>query len=141
MDTERAFAALARIRAIGVKISIDDFGTGYSCLAYFRNLPADELKVDQSFVSSLLTDSGSAAIAQLIVELAHRFGLSVAAEGVEDQATLDALARLGCDTAQGFLLGKAMPTLEFQRWLRAHAGVPAPAGAAAVAGDTRPQQP
>lgn len=121
MDTERAFAALARIRALGVQISIDDFGTGYSCLAYFRNLPADELKVDRSFVSSLLTDAASADIAQLIVELAHRFGLSVAAEGVEDEATMSALTRLGCDTAQGFLLGKAMPTAEFQRWLLAKA--------------------
>ena len=134
MDSERAFAALARIRALGVKISIDDFGTGYSCLAYFRNLPADELKVDQSFVSSLLTDAGSAAITQLIVELAHQFGLSVAAEGVEDQATLDALAKLGCDTAQGFLLGKAMPTLEFQSWLLAAAAGPA---APAAAGESR----
>ena len=137
MDTERAFAALARIRALGVKISIDDFGTGYSCLAYFRNLPADELKVDQSFVSSLLTDSGSAAIAQLIVELAHRFGLSVAAEGVEDEATMQALTRLGCDTAQGFLLGKAMPTLEFQSWLLAHAESSATSAFASI-GDSRP---
>ncbi len=131
MDTERAFAALARIRALGVRISIDDFGTGYSCLAYFRNLPADELKVDRSFISSLLTDPASADITQLIVELAHRFNLSVAAEGVEDEATLLALTRLGCDTAQGFLLGKAMPTVEFQRWLlAASAGVPGDALAA-----------
>ncbi|MFD0738444.1 putative bifunctional diguanylate cyclase/phosphodiesterase [Lysobacter koreensis] len=117
MDSERAFAALARIRALGAKISIDDFGTGYSCLAYFRNLPADELKVDRSFVSSILTDPASADIAQLIVDLAHRFGLSVAGEGVEDAATLHALTQLGCDTAQGFLLGKAMPLPQFQRWL------------------------
>ena len=138
METERAFAALARIRALGVEISIDDFGTGYSCLAYFRNLPADELKVDRSFVSSLLTDPASADIAQLIVELAHRFGLSVAAEGVEDDATMLALTRLGCDTAQGFLLGKPMPTLEFQRWLRVHTGLAASASAAAAIGDCRP---
>lgn len=138
MDTERAFAALARIRALGVKISIDDFGTGYSCLAYFRNLPADELKVDRSFVSTLLTDPASADIAQLIVELAHRFGLSVAAEGVEDEATMHALTRLGCDTAQGFLLGKAMPTVEFQRWLLASAGTVAPGIALAAIGESQP---
>ena len=127
MDTERAFESLARIRQLGVKISIDDFGTGYSCLAYFRNLPADELKVDRSFVSSLLTDRASMDIAQLIVELAHRFGMSVAAEGVEDEATLDALTRLGCDIAQGYLLGKAMPSEEFQRWLVASVeSVPTP---------------
>jgi diguanylate cyclase (GGDEF)-like protein len=126
MDTAHAFAALARIRALGVKISIDDFGTGYSCLAYFRNLPADELKVDRSFVSSLLTDPASADIVQLIVGLAHRFGLSVAAEGVEDEATLHALTRQGCDIAQGFLLGKAMPTAEFERWLAARGEVVLP---------------
>ena len=135
MDSERAFAALARIRALGVKISIDDFGTGYSCLAYFRNLPADELKVDRSFVSTLLTDPANAYIAQLIVELAHRFGLSVTAEGVEDEATLHALTALGCDIAQGFLLGKAMPTADFQRWLLAHAAaVPPQASGAQVTG-------
>jgi diguanylate cyclase (GGDEF)-like protein len=121
MDTERAFATLARIRALGVKISIDDFGTGYSCLAYFRNLPADELKVDRSFVATLLTDPASADIVQLIVQLAHRFDLSVAAEGIEDVETLHALTALGCDIAQGYLLGKAMPSVEFQRWLAAGA--------------------
>lgn len=126
MDTERAFAALARIRALGVKVSIDDFGTGYSCLAYFRNLPADELKVDRSFVSSLLTDPANAFIVHLIVELAHRFGLSVTAEGVEDEATLLALTELGCDTAQGFLLGKAMPSEGFRRWLTDRSAAPAP---------------
>ncbi len=130
MDTERAFAALARIRVLGVRVSIDDFGTGYSCLAYFRNLPADELKVDRSFVSTLLTDPASADITQLIVELAHRFGLSVAAEGVEDEATLQALTRLGCDTAQGFLLGKAMPTAELQQWLGANESAAGPGGIA-----------
>lgn len=137
MDTERAFAALARIRALGVEISIDDFGTGYSCLAYFRTLPANELKVDRSFVASLLTDPASADITQLIVDLAHRFGLSVAAEGVEDEATMHALIALGCDTAQGFLLGKAMPTMEFQRWLRAHPGIAPTASAVAAISESR----
>ena len=117
MDTTYAFPVLARIRELGVKISIDDFGTGYSCLAYFKTIPADELKVDRSFVSSLLTDPASADITQLIVDLAHRFGLTVAAEGVEDEATLHALKRIGCDAAQGYLFGKPMPSAELHAWL------------------------
>lgn len=117
MDTTHAFPVLARIRALGVKISIDDFGTGYSCLAYFKSIPVDELKVDRSFVSSLLTDPASADITQLIVDLAHRFGLTVAAEGVEDEATLHALKRIGCDAAQGYLFGKPMPSADLHAWL------------------------
>ncbi len=117
MDTEHAFPVLARLRDMGVRISIDDFGTGYSCLAYFKNIPADELKVDRSFVSSLLTDPASADVTQLIVDLAHRFGLTVAAEGVEDETTLHALKRIGCDSAQGYLFGKPMAQREFVLWL------------------------
>ena len=63
MDAEHSFEILSRIRALGAKISIDDFGTGYSCLAYFKNIPADELKVDRSFVAGLLTDPASADVA------------------------------------------------------------------------------
>jgi len=121
MDTTNAFPVLARIRELGVQISIDDFGTGYSCLAYFKNIPADELKVDRSFVSSLLTDSNSADITQLIVDLAHRFGLRVAAEGVEDEMTLHTLKRIGCDVAQGYLFGKPMAASELHRWLLSEA--------------------
>jgi EAL domain-containing protein (putative c-di-GMP-specific phosphodiesterase class I) len=117
MDRERALDMLARLRAMGVGISIDDFGTGYSCLAYFKNIPADELKIDKSFVGALLTDTASADITLLIIDLAHRFGLRVAAEGVEDPQTLEMLKSHGCDIAQGYLFGHAMPAAEFQQWL------------------------
>lgn len=120
MDRERAFEILGRIRALGVRISIDDFGTGYSCLAYFKNIPADELKIDKSFVTGLLTDTASADITGLIIDLAHRFGLAVVAEGVEDAATFARLKAGGCDVAQGYLFGKAMPAPEFQKWLAAY---------------------
>jgi diguanylate cyclase (GGDEF)-like protein len=119
MDADRAFASLAELRRLGVRISIDDFGTGYSCLAYFRNIPADELKIDQSFVRTLLTDPASADITRLIVDLSHRFGLSVAAEGVEDRETLAVLQQLGCETVQGYLFGKAMASSELREWLAA----------------------
>ena len=114
---EHSFNILSRIRAMGVKVSIDDFGTGYSCLAYFKNIPADELKIDKSFVSGLLEDAACAEITSVIIDLAHRFGLSVVAEGVEDEQTLRSLLQRRCDVAQGYLLGKAMPCDEFQRWL------------------------
>lgn len=117
MDTTHAFDVLKRVRDLGVRVSIDDFGTGYSCLAYFRNLPADELKVDRSFVSSLLTDNASSDITQLIVDLAHRFGLQVAAEGIEDADTLEELKRIGCDVGQGYLIGKPGPASTLQLWL------------------------
>ncbi|MEP7097906.1 MAG: bifunctional diguanylate cyclase/phosphodiesterase [Dokdonella sp.] len=117
MNRDHALAKLSRIRDLGVKISIDDFGTGYSCLAYFKNIPADELKIDQSFVRDLLTDTASADITTLINELAHRFDLSVVGEGIEDLATLEKLRVGGCDIAQGYLFAKAMPSTQFQAWL------------------------
>lgn len=125
MDSRHSFEILSRIRALGAKVSIDDFGTGYSCLAYFKNIPADELKVDRSFVTGLLSDPASAHVSTLIVDLAHRFGLSVAAEGIEDEATLQVLRGIGCDVGQGYLFGKPLPAAEMERWLAA-AAQPAP---------------
>jgi len=116
---EHTFKILTRIRNMGVKISIDDFGTGYSCLAYFKNIPADELKIDKSFVEGLLDDPACAEITSVIIDLAHRFGLSVVGEGIENQQTLEELQRLRCDVAQGYMLGKPMLFAEFQKWLRA----------------------
>lgn len=117
-DPRRAFVILSRIRALGVKVSIDDFGTGYSCLAYFRDIPADELKIDRSFVRGMVVDRASADIAALIIDLAHRFGLSVVAEGVEDAATFGALRERGCDVVQGHFLAKAMRNDAFGNWLQ-----------------------
>jgi diguanylate cyclase (GGDEF)-like protein len=114
---EHSFAILSRIRELGVKVSIDDFGTGYSCLAYFRNIPADELKIDKSFVAGLLDDPACTEITSVIIDLAHRFGLSVVGEGVEDEATMAVLRQRNCDVAQGYLYGKPMTTEAFQRWL------------------------
>jgi len=117
VDSGHSFAILSKIRDLGVKIAIDDFGTGYSCLAYFRDIPVDELKIDQSFVRGLLADPACADITALIIDLAHRFGLSVVAEGVEDEATFQALAQRGCDVVQGHHFGAAMGSEAFARWL------------------------
>lgn len=121
MDSKHSFEILSRIRDLGAKVSIDDFGTGYSCLAYFKNTPADELKVDRSFVIGLLTDQAKGHISNLIIDLAHRFGMSVVAEGVEDEATFQALRSSGCDIAQGYLFGKALPSDAMERWLNGDA--------------------
>lgn len=119
LDPRHSFHVLSALREQGVRISIDDFGTGYSCLAYFKDIPADELKIDRSFVAGLLHDPACADITSLIIELAHRFRLAVVAEGVEDAGTLDALRSLGCDVAQGYLLGRPMSHDDFQAWLTA----------------------
>ncbi len=116
-DPKHSFRILSKLRELGVKISIDDFGTGYSCLAYFKDIPADELKIDKSFVSRLLTDTASADIASLIIDLAHRFGLTVVGEGVEDEATLLALRQRRCDVLQGYLFSRALEHSEFSKWL------------------------
>ncbi len=117
MDRHRGRDILLQLRELGVRISIDDFGTGYSCLAYFKNLPVDELKIDKSFVIELLEDTASLDITTLIIDLAHRFGLKVVAEGVEQRRVLEVLRSKGCDFAQGFLIGRPMPPDDFRQWL------------------------
>jgi diguanylate cyclase (GGDEF)-like protein len=117
-DVENCNAKLNELREAGIKISIDDFGTGYSSLAYFRDIPADELKIDKSFVSSLLEDTASKNIVALIIDLAHRFGLSVVAEGAENSETVNALKTLGCDKVQGYAFARPIPSDQFGAWLR-----------------------
>ena len=116
-DPERAAAVLQALRDIGVRISIDDFGTGYSSLSQLKRLPVDELKIDRSFVFGMTEDSDDAVIVRSTVELAHNLGLEVVAEGVEDVATWDELARLGCDLAQGYYLSRPLPPEDLTAWL------------------------
>jgi len=126
-DPDRSFRIMSRIRELGARISIDDFGTGYSCLAYFKHIPADELKIDRSFVQGMTTDPANADIAALIIDLAHRFGLSVVAEGVEDAETFEMLRQRGCDVVQGHLFAKAMRMETFSQWLQQATATPAAA--------------
>jgi EAL domain-containing protein (putative c-di-GMP-specific phosphodiesterase class I) len=107
-DPERALATVRRLRELGVKISVDDFGTGYSSLSNLKQLPVNELKIDRSFISTLLQDESDLIIVRSTIHLGHDLGLSVVAEGVEDELTLKRLALLGCDLAQGYHLGKPM---------------------------------
>ena len=116
-DPETCHEILSGLRAKGIRVSIDDFGTGYSSLAYFKTIPADELKIDRSFVSNMLTNDSDASIVELIIDLAHKFDLKVVAEGVEDQKTQAALASLGCDFAQGYHISKPLARDDFEKWL------------------------
>ncbi|MGY1745511.1 putative bifunctional diguanylate cyclase/phosphodiesterase [Blastococcus sp. SYSU D00695] len=118
-DPHRSHAVLAALRALGVGLSIDDFGTGYCSLAYLRELPVSELKLDRSFTADLVADARTEAIVVSTVELAHRLGLRVVAEGVEDERTLARLAALGCDESQGYLHARPLPAAALETWLAA----------------------
>lgn len=115
-DLESNTTMLARLRATGLRISIDDFGTGYSSLSYFRNIPADELKIDRSFIARLLLSSQDRELVRIIIEIAHLFNMQVVAEGVEEGDALRALQELGCDIIQGFGVARPMPPDAFQHW-------------------------
>lgn len=116
-DFDQAIARLTRLRDLGIRISIDDFGTGYSSLSYFKKIPAHELKIDKSFVSRMLQETADRRLVETIVTLASQFSLEIVAEGVEDRATLDALASIGCHYAQGHLFAPALSFEQFQGWL------------------------
>jgi diguanylate cyclase (GGDEF)-like protein len=105
-DFERSARTLEDLRHLGVGLSIDDFGTGYSSLARLRALPVDEIKIDRSFVMSMTSDRQDQAIVSAVVDLARRFGKRIVAEGIEDEETWTELRGLGCDLAQGFLIGR-----------------------------------
>ena len=107
--------AFRGLRAQGVHIGIDDFGTGYSSMSYLREFPVDFLKVDRAFVSELDNRSReSSAIVEAILTLGRALGLRTVGEGVETEAQAERLTELGCDLAQGFLLGKPMPAAQFE---------------------------
>jgi len=97
---------LSRLQQTGVKISIDDYGTGLSTLDYLKKVPAAEIKIDQSFIRSLRDHRSDRVMVQSTIGLAHSLGRLVVAEGVEDRETLELLTAMGCDIAQGFLIGR-----------------------------------
>ncbi len=103
---------------LNIPMAIDDYGTGYSSLAYLRRLPVNELKIDKSFVIGMAADASDALIVRSTIDLAHNLGLSVVAEGVEDDATLDRLRAMGCDMVQGYLLSRPMGVAETAVWMR-----------------------
>jgi len=108
---------LTALKKLGIALAMDDFGTGYSSLSYLKRFPLDALKVDQSFVRNITTDSGDAAITRAVVAMAHSFDMIVIAEGVETLQHLEFLAGLGCEDAQGYLFSKPLPAADAGAYL------------------------
>jgi EAL domain-containing protein (putative c-di-GMP-specific phosphodiesterase class I) len=124
-NAQRHSAELQRLRAEGVSIEMDDFGTGYSSLSNLRHLPLDVIKIDRSFITRLDTHKTDEAIVGAILTMTHSLGMRAVAEGVEKAEQLEVLARLGCDTAQGFYFCRPLPADECQDLLTKLAGRPA----------------
>jgi EAL domain-containing protein (putative c-di-GMP-specific phosphodiesterase class I) len=123
-DAQAAVQKMARLKQLGVRISLDDFGTGYSSLGYLRRLPIDEVKIDQSFVRDIVTDSYAATLCRAIIAMSQQLHFTVVAEGVETPAQAQLLRESGCQLLQGFLYSKAVAASDFgallargMRWL------------------------
>jgi diguanylate cyclase (GGDEF)-like protein len=116
-DPKHAMRLLGELDQLGVKIYIDDFGTGYSSLGYLKKLPVDEIKIDRSFVMNMRDDENDASIIRATVGLAHDLGLSIVAEGVENQESQDLLKALNCEYAQGYHICRPAPAKEIGKLL------------------------
>ena len=121
-NVEEVIEKMFALKAKGVGFSLDDFGTGYSSLSYLKQLPLDQLKIDQSFIRDILIDPNDAAIAKTIVALAHSLGLGVIAEGVETQAQRDFLESSGCHAYQGYFFSRSLPVDQFEAFAVRHHG-------------------
>ena len=119
-DPQRALRILEALATRGIRLSIDDFGTGYSSMAYLKNLPVHEIKIDRVFVTHMDVDPSDAAIVRSSLELARNLDLTVVAEGVETQRVWQQLAELGCPTAQGYFLSRPLSGPDFALWMADH---------------------
>ncbi|MDT8375269.1 MAG: EAL domain-containing protein [Mariprofundaceae bacterium] len=115
---KRAAEALAELRNEGFCIAIDDFGTGHSSLAYLKDIPANELKIDQSFIRLIADDERESMLVKAVAQLGKAYGMAVVAEGVETAAILEHVKAAGCDLAQGYHLARPMPANDLLRWIR-----------------------
>lgn len=123
-DANQSARALEQLKALGVRIGVDDFGTGFSSLTYLKRFPVDTLKIDRSFVDGLGDDREDRAIVASVVDLAHAFGLTTIAEGVETVEQLAELRTIGCEQGQGYLWSRPMPAEEAEQWINARAEEP-----------------
>ncbi|MFL6587164.1 MAG: putative bifunctional diguanylate cyclase/phosphodiesterase [Luteimonas sp.] len=125
-DVVRCSHLLGELREAGVRIAIDDFGTGYSSLAYLRRLPIDALKIDRSFIRDMVDDVRARRIVRTMIELAHDLELTVVAEGIEDESTLQLLHEAKCDFVQGYLIGRPSLADEVVRDVLERSALPHP---------------
>jgi diguanylate cyclase (GGDEF)-like protein len=116
-DGDDTLRTLHQLRDLGVRIAMDDFGTGYSSLRYLRSFPFDRIKIDRTFIQEILTNNESAAIISAVVALSRRLGILTTAEGVETAEQMERVREEGCDTAQGYLIGRPSPAAELERFL------------------------
>lgn len=140
-NVQKSLAVVNCIHELGFRLAIDDFGTGHSALTQLKRLPVDELKIDKEFVQHD-DDAKDDAILRATIDLAHQLGLTVVAEGVEDEAAIARLAELGCENAQGYGIGKPIPQEHFLSWLaqRRAGSTSSVVPLAPPAGDTRRQE-
>jgi EAL domain-containing protein (putative c-di-GMP-specific phosphodiesterase class I) len=123
---QQARDMLERLHQLGLRIALDDYGVGYCTLAYLRDLPIDELKIDRSFVGGMADDRRTVAIVRSTIELAHALDLKVVAEGVEEQHALTTLSGFGCEFAQGYYFSRPLPAAQFRAFVAASASAPVP---------------
>jgi EAL domain-containing protein (putative c-di-GMP-specific phosphodiesterase class I) len=116
-DLNNAIFTIHELQSLGVKIAIDDFGTGYSSLVYLKNLPVNTLKIDRYFIHNVAQDPHKSAITKALIEMAHNMNMQVIAEGVETEAELCFLRENHCDSMQGFLFSRALPSIELESFL------------------------
>lgn len=117
-DIGESIKFLRQIDIMGIAIAIDDFGTGYSSLGYLKNVPATHVKIDRSFVADIETDENDASLVSSIINMAHGLGLSVIAEGVEEESQINILREYGCDQLQGYFFSRPVPAIEATELLR-----------------------
>ncbi|MDX6273981.1 MAG: hypothetical protein QOJ92_1191 [Frankiales bacterium] len=130
----RAQKVLERLATLGIRISIDDFGAGYTSLGQLKTLPVTELKIDRSFVMAMTAHPNDALIVRSVIDLGHNLGLTIVAEGVEDESALTVLANFGCDVAQGYHLSRAITAEALDSWCDRRVVVPHPRAGEVEAG-------
>ena len=116
-DPIKARRTVEELHNLGLSISIDDYGTGYSSLAYVKNLPVNELKIDREFIKNMIENEEDVAIVRSTIELGHNLGLKVVAEGIEREEEMQMLKDFGCDQAQGYLISKALTATDMEKWI------------------------
>ena len=117
-DPRRATETINRLGELGVRLAIDNYGSGYSSLAYLKQLPLTELKIDRSFVTGMAASNDNRTIVRSTIDLAHNLGLTVTAEGAEDELVVNMLRQMGCDMAQGWAVSQPMSAYKLERWLK-----------------------